>query len=323
MRRRALLAAALPLLLSGCALTRATIPSAYIDQIQADPTTFLGKPLLLEGSVQGIDDRPGGPRSYTLSDASGRSIEVRTSSLPRAGGRVRLYAQVAQNESNVLVPYLIETKHTDPDRPSVLTTAVLALIGIFFMFVLSLDVIGQLSLHRKRRTEYLPVLAENGAVPGGKKPPPPRRPAVPARPYAEGDRFRFSVIDGPDKGREIVVERHRVYLGRGDTRKNNVELLDATVSRKQAVLAWSRKRREVVLINQAHTNPTAINGSPVKKSPVHHGDVLKRGKTKLQVFFEATVRPASPDATPVDPTTLPSGPEPRHDATPLPSAHGS
>lgn len=312
----------LAIIWSGCSLSRATIPSAFIDQIQADPATFLGRPLLLEGTVQAVNQGKDGPRSYTLSDSSGRSIEVRTDRLPTVGARVRLYAQVAQNEANVLVPYLIETKHTDPDRPSILATAVLGLLGVFFLFVLTIDVLAQVHLARARKTEYLPALGTDGkeikqkSREGPKKPAPP---PVPPRPFDERDRFRFSVVDGPDKGREIVVEKKRVYVGRGDTRKNDVELLDATVSRRQAVVVWSRKRRIVMLINQAHTNPTSVNGNPVRKGPLHHGDVVKMGKTRVQVFFEAPASPLSPDVTPMDPRTVESTGEPRRDATPDPS----
>jgi hypothetical protein len=303
----------------GCVSPRASISRAYVDQILADPATHLGRPVRLEGRVEAATAVAGRPPAYALSDASGRSIEVRSQSLPAPGSAVRLLGQVAQDEANVLVPIVIEARRSEGDRPSLLAFGVLGVSGAFFVLVLVLEAAGQLAALRPRPvTRQLPTL---GSVPGGEAPA-----TVAPRPYAEGDRFRIRVLAGPDKGRDLLVERRRAYIGRGGSRRNDVELHDATVSRRQAVLCWSRKRQQVLLLNEAEVNPTTVNGAVTSKGPVRHGDVLRLGHTTLQVFFEAApaappaaARPA-PEVAPPDPQVAPPPAATPADGSPEPPA---
>ena len=261
------------LVMVGCSLGQPDIPAVFTAQVASDPITYLGRPIKLEGTVAGTE--PGPPPSYQLVDASGGTLTVRTARLPEVGANVRLYGQVAQAPENVLVPVIIEAKRADPGRPSLLSFAILVVVGSFFLMVLAIELIGQ--VHQMPRSV-------RPTTPPSEPPLEPEE--VEPRDFGEDDQLFFRVLSGIDKGREYTVKRRRAYIGRGSSRRNDVELSDPTVSRRQAVVAWSGKRKEVVLINEADTNPSTLRGRSRSDDTVRHGDVIKMGHVFIQVFFE-------------------------------------
>ena len=282
---------------------RSPIPPAFVGQLMTDPPAYLGKPVELEGTVVTVSTEP--VTAYVLADSSGQTIEVRTSKLPPQGATVRLYGQVAQNEANVLVPIVVEARRSETDRPPILVFALLGFGAGVLLLVVGLDVLAQ--LHR-RRVAGTPRRSTTDELPGAEL-----AVRVEPRPYRDGDSFVFRVLAGVDAGRTFHVAKRRIHLGRGDSRHNEVALTDPTVSRRQAVLCYSRKRSGMFLLNEADTNPTSVNGRATARSPVLHGDVIKMGHVLLQVMFEEDAAPPAPAPTPT-PT-----PEPTP-AAPVPSA---
>jgi len=66
-------------------------------------------------------------------------------------------------------------------------------------------------------------------------------------------------------------------------------------------VAYSRKRGQVILINEAETNPTSVNGKSIGKGHIKNGDVLKAGHVSMQVLFEPSPVAAPPEGPPRPP----------------------
>jgi len=84
--------------------------------------------------------------------------------------------------------------------------------------------------------------------------------------------------------REYVLEGERVTLGRGSA--NDIVLNEPVVSGQHAVLQLGK---EATITDLDSTNGTYLNGKQVKKSPLHHNDVIAIGKHSL-LFVDESVQ---------------------------------
>jgi hypothetical protein len=89
----------------------------------------------------------------------------------------------------------------------------------------------------------------------------------------------LTVAEGPDRGRNLVIGKPVVTIGRSGSRKNDLELSDSTVSREQAKVLYNSGDRSFKVVNESTTNPTRINGATVDAAVLQDGDRLEFGNT--------------------------------------------
>ncbi len=99
---------------------------------------------------------------------------------------------------------------------------------------------------------------------------------------------RIVAISGPLKGKEFHLDGGRVSIGRDAS--NTVAPSDSAVSRKHCVVEWTDDHAEVTDL-ESH-NGTLVNGIPVSKRVLVHGDVLRIGLCEL-VYLTENVSPSS------------------------------
>ena len=94
------------------------------------------------------------------------------------------------------------------------------------------------------------------------------------------------VIEGPDKGREIVIHGDGVAIGReSHTATWDVCLKDQTVSRPHARIG--RQGDGYMLVDLGSTNGTTVNESLVILPVIlNHGDIIGLGDTKLAFHLQ-------------------------------------
>jgi hypothetical protein len=99
------------------------------------------------------------------------------------------------------------------------------------------------------------------------------------------------VLSGSRKGAQVALGEGSTTLGRG--KANTAVIPDVAVSRQHVRL--ERKGREVLVVDLGSGNGTRVNGRPVEREALRHGDALEVGGTRLRL-----VDPAAP------PSALPS-----------------
>lgn len=97
-----------------------------------------------------------------------------------------------------------------------------------------------------------------------------------ARPRAEGP--KLVVTAGPRKGGEFILSEPRTSVGRGSD--NSVVIPDISVSRQHVVVEKQGERW--VLLDQGSGNGTRVNGRPVDRHALQHGDQIAMGDTVVQ-----------------------------------------
>jgi len=94
----------------------------------------------------------------------------------------------------------------------------------------------------------------------------------------------FIVVAGPLVGERFVVGELPIMVGRGNSRRNLLEIKDASVSRRQATIDFSPEFSELVLINESRTNISATNDvRAYNPLPVRRGDRLTLGNSTVTV----------------------------------------
>lgn len=89
----------------------------------------------------------------------------------------------------------------------------------------------------------------------------------------------LTVIDGPDKGRDITVVNGELSLGRSS--ENDIHLMDPVLSRHHCKVRFYDGVLEIEDLDSA--NGTQVNGKDVKKSRLNNGDTVSIGDTTLRV----------------------------------------
>lgn len=89
------------------------------------------------------------------------------------------------------------------------------------------------------------------------------------------------VETGPDAGREFQLLEGKMLVGR--ELAAHVVLRDPNVSRRHAEIAF--RGGEYVLTDLGSTNGTSVNGKPVRRHRLRHGDLIRLGQTTM-VFHQ-------------------------------------
>jgi len=93
---------------------------------------------------------------------------------------------------------------------------------------------------------------------------------------------RLVAISGPLRGQEYRLDGGRITIGRDPA--NRVAPLDAAVSRQHCVVEWLDDAAQ--LIDLESHNGTFVNGIPVSRRALVHGDVVRVGRCELVYLTE-------------------------------------
>ena len=99
---------------------------------------------------------------------------------------------------------------------------------------------------------------------------------------------RIVAISGELKGKEFPLREGRVSIGRDAS--NTIAPPDSAVSRKHCVIEWADGQAQVT--DQESHNGTFVNGIPVSRRVLVHGDVLRVGLCEL-VYLTEEIPPSS------------------------------
>ncbi|MBI4124780.1 MAG: sigma 54-interacting transcriptional regulator [Deltaproteobacteria bacterium] len=86
------------------------------------------------------------------------------------------------------------------------------------------------------------------------------------------------VIEGPNKGKKITLNKNLVSVGKRET--NDIVLADKTVSRNHLEIEYQSD--SFLLRDLGSTNGTYLNGSKVKEAYLAPGDVIKIGNSEME-----------------------------------------
>lgn len=130
-----------------------------------------------------------------------------------------------------------------------------------------------------------------------------------------GLKYHLEVVEGPDRGRALPIDRPSVTVGRG--RGADLRLGDPTVSGKHFALEITAG--DVRLRDLETTNGTTVNGSRTDLVVLHRDDEICVGESRLVLRVTAESRLSTGGARP-DP---PPAPEPAPELVPrgVPADH--
>ena len=87
---------------------------------------------------------------------------------------------------------------------------------------------------------------------------------------------------GDDQGKQFTLHKQATTIGRTGARKNDVELMDDTVSKQQATIFYDNDNKQFSIRNESTTNPTKVNDQIINEPAVlHFDDTIEMGKTML------------------------------------------
>lgn len=99
---------------------------------------------------------------------------------------------------------------------------------------------------------------------------------------ATAKRARLKVVDGPDRGQEFALEKHRSIIGR---RNADVVLRDPRVSRQHAAIEVYKDR--VLVKDLGSSNGTLVNGRRIEVEMLSPGSRIRIGDTTLELLLQS------------------------------------
>lgn len=190
-----------------------------------------------------------------------------------------------------LVGHMLETS------PGMSTPMKYVLFGGGFLFLVLLIIFIFLLVKSKRKS--LPqVTVESAPSPGAPYPDLDKtRKISPAQPEAVPTPDKTHVYvnlgaelviqGGDDQGKQFTLHKQETTIGRTGARKNDVELMDDTVSKQQATIFYDLDNKQFSIRNESTTNPTKVNDKIITGPAVlHFNDTIQMGKTL--VLFKKT-----------------------------------
>ena len=90
------------------------------------------------------------------------------------------------------------------------------------------------------------------------------------------------VREGDDQGKNFILHKRATTIGRAGARKNDVELIDDTVSKQQATILCDITNKQFFIKNESTTNATKVNNQFITEMAVlQFGDMIEMGSTLL------------------------------------------
>ena len=105
---------------------------------------------------------------------------------------------------------------------------------------------------------------------------------------ARGGRAVLVLCDGEFAGAEYALTAEETLIGRNPT--TDITLLDESISREHAIVAWDAAAGCFAIEDLQSTNGTRVNGKRVRSSPLADGDEIQVGHTRFR--FLTTDEPA-------------------------------
>ena len=274
------------------------VNSAFADRIFINDLInlkdrYINIKVTVVGQVRAVNADPVGTTrgTYTIvDDTSDQALTVRTNKLPAPGESFAVTGFVDQDPNNANLPLLREVSRTSPGMPS---TMKYLLFGGGFLFLVLLIIFIALLVKPKSRP-----ISQSTIRP----PVPPMAPPVsdldktrkistaPPEPEPGGDKTQvfmnlgaeLVIEKGDDKGKEFTLHKQATTIGRAGARKNDVELIDDTVSKQQASIFYDNATKQFTIRNESTTNPSKVNGQ-ILTDPVilNFDDQIEMGKTVI------------------------------------------
>jgi pSer/pThr/pTyr-binding forkhead associated (FHA) protein len=94
----------------------------------------------------------------------------------------------------------------------------------------------------------------------------------------------LSVISGPDIGKNYVIDKSLITIGRGEDR--DIQLNDRTISRMHCEIYYPKSIPGIIIIRDAGSqNGIKVNGHLTMEQELIEGDQIDIGSTRLLVKF--------------------------------------
>ncbi|HJO25330.1 MAG: FHA domain-containing protein [Myxococcota bacterium] len=100
------------------------------------------------------------------------------------------------------------------------------------------------------------------------------------------------ICNGQFEGTRHPVRRDETLIGRNPN--TDITLLDESISREHAIVAWDESRSIYTLDDLQSTNGSKVNGKRIRSSDLRHGDELEIGHTKFKFLLS---KPSESPAT--------------------------
>ena len=99
---------------------------------------------------------------------------------------------------------------------------------------------------------------------------------------APGRRAVLVLCGGEFAGAEYALTAEETLIGRNPT--TDITLLDESISREHAIVAWDAAAGCFSIEDLQSTNGTRVNGKRVRSAPLADGDEIQVGHTRFRFF---------------------------------------
>jgi pSer/pThr/pTyr-binding forkhead associated (FHA) protein len=100
---------------------------------------------------------------------------------------------------------------------------------------------------------------------------------------ADASRGVLVLCDGEFAGAEFPLGAEVALIGRNPT--TDITLLDESISREHAIVAWDAESGVFTVEDLQSTNGTRVNGRRVRSSPLADGDEIQVGHTRFRLLL--------------------------------------
>jgi pSer/pThr/pTyr-binding forkhead associated (FHA) protein len=100
---------------------------------------------------------------------------------------------------------------------------------------------------------------------------------------AKGRRGVLVLCDGEFAGAEYALTAEETLIGRNPT--TDITLLDESISREHAIVAWDAETGVFGIEDLQSTNGTRVNGKRVRSATLADGDEIQVGHTRFRFFL--------------------------------------
>ena len=91
------------------------------------------------------------------------------------------------------------------------------------------------------------------------------------------------LCDGEFAGAEYPLTAEETLIGRNPT--TDITLLDESISREHAIVAWDAAQGSYAIEDLQSTNGTRVNGKRVRSAELADGDEIQVGHTRFRFFL--------------------------------------
>ncbi len=277
----------------------------WIKDICEKPDRYQNLSVTVVGQVLDATSDPEGTTRgyYTFVDEScgkDENITIRTTDLPPAGKMYKVKGVVMTDATDGSV-FIKEISRSAPGMPSWMIILLIGAGVLFLILLIILVIILAKPKGAPKSAAAAPPLTVRPQVsPTAPPAPPPAGPAPtrkvetpiiapPSTPEPAKTRAFLSlradvtIEKGPDEGKKYTLHKQVTTVGRGGSRKNDVELSDDTVSKEQTSIFYDNTTREFSIRNESTTNPTQVNQKIVTDPIIlNDNDLIEVGASALR-----------------------------------------